>query len=117
MIYLMLYYLRHISTVGTVLRFKIAIKVVYLYFLISCALSDPIKGKAAFFRPIFTALLRDHRIDHCKLKWSRSHNDHRLVHSDHVRRHANAPLPIRPQGVKHIRNNLLVSLRRLLCFS
>ena len=89
-IYLMLDNLGSPAYIFAVLLLKICVQIVHFNFFISRAWSYSIQRKAAFLCLKSPGFLCDHRIDHCKLKWSCCHYNNIFAHSDHVRRHPDA---------------------------
>ena len=82
MIYFVLDDLCSPTGIFAVLLLKICVQIVYFNFFISRAWSYSIQRKAAFLRLKSPGFLCDHRIDHCKLKWSCCHYNNIFAHSN-----------------------------------
>ena len=67
--------------------------------LIACRFSDTDKRQAAFFGLVGRILPNDHGIIHHDIQNAHIDNNDPLLHTNHVRRHANTLIPICQKGI------------------
>lgn len=116
MIYFMLDDLGCPAGVFAVLFPEIAIQIIHFNLFVSRAGSHAFQRQASFLCLVRTQFLRDHRIDHGKLKGSCCHYNNIFPDSYHICRHSDTMIQIRSQSIQQICHYLFVRLRRILGF-
>ena len=70
--------------------------------LIACRCPHSRKGKTPLFCLVSLFLFRDHRIQHHQIKETERDDDDPLWKADHIRRHADAVVPVRGKRIPQI---------------
>ena len=100
------------------LPLEMLVEVIDFYLLISRTWACPVERQTSLFHLIRARFLRDNRIHHRELERSACHDDDILLYADHICRHADAMIQIRPECIKQICYNLFICFRcihRFLC--
>lgn len=118
MIHFMLDNLRHPAGIFPMLLLEMLIEVIDFYLLISRTWACPVERQTSLFHLIRARFLRDNRIHHRELERSACHDDDILLYADHIGRHADTMVQIRPECIEQICYNLFICFRcihRFLC--
>lgn len=118
MIHFMLNNLCHPAGIFPMLLLEMLIEVIDFYLLISRTWACPVERQTSLFHLIRACFLCDNRIHHRELERSACHDDDILLYADHIGRHADTMVQIRPECIEQICYNLFICFRcihRFLC--
>ena len=118
MIHFMLNNLCHPAGIFPMLPLEMLVEVIDFYLLISRTWACPVERQTSLFHLIRARFLRNNRIHHRELQRSACHDDDILLYADHICRHADTMVQIRPECIQQICYNLFICFRcihRLLC--